>query len=48
MSDPNSLAKIIKPLINQKLINEGDIIFCTGAGKVTYWASSLERQLEEA
>jgi len=48
MSDPNSLAKIIKPLINQKLINEGDIIFCTGAGKITYWASNLQKQLEEA
>ena len=48
MSDPNSLAKIIKPLINQKIINEGDIILCTGAGKITYWASNLQKQLEEA
>ena len=34
--------------VYQKIINEGDIIFCTGAGKITYWASNLQKQLQEA
>ncbi|MBM3579790.1 MAG: UDP-N-acetylmuramate--L-alanine ligase [Alphaproteobacteria bacterium] len=38
-SDKN-LAHIIKPLISS-----GDIIFATGAGKVTYWAAALAEQL---
>ena len=41
MFDPKDLAKIVKPLISA-----GDMIFCTGAGKVTYWASDLEAQLK--
>ena len=41
LENPESLAKIIKPLIC-----EGDLVFCTGAGKVTYWASDLENQLK--
>lgn len=40
LEDEKDLAKIIKPLIN-----EGDLIFCTGAGKITYLASDLESQL---
>jgi UDP-N-acetylmuramate--alanine ligase len=35
------LAKIVKPLINK-----GDLIFCAGAGKITYLAADLEKQLE--
>jgi UDP-N-acetylmuramate--alanine ligase len=35
------LAKIVKPLVSK-----GDIVFCTGAGKVTYWASALENDLK--
>ncbi len=36
------LASIVKPLINS-----GDMIFCTGAGKVTYWAASLADELKK-
>ena len=35
------LAKIVKPLVSK-----GDIVFCTGAGKVTYWAGALENDLK--
>lgn len=41
MADPKDLAKIVK-----SLISSGDMIFCTGAGKVTYWAADLEAQLK--
>ncbi len=42
MSDPKDLAKIVKPLLE-----EGSMVFCTGAGKVTYWAASLEEELKK-
>jgi UDP-N-acetylmuramate--alanine ligase len=35
------LAKIVK-----SQISSGDIIFCTGAGSITYWAAALEEQLK--
>lgn len=35
------LAGIVK-----NIINAGDIVFCTGAGKVTYWAAALADQLK--
>jgi UDP-N-acetylmuramate--alanine ligase len=43
MSKPEDLASIVKPLVSS-----GDMIFCTGAGKVTYWASALEEQLKNS
>jgi len=42
LNSENDLAKIVKPLIN-----EGDLVFCAGAGSITYWAANLARQLEE-
>ncbi len=42
MSDPKELAKLVKPLIQQ-----GDMVFCTGAGKVTYWAAALAEDLKK-
>ena len=42
LNDPQDLAKLTRPLISS-----GDIIFCTGAGKVTYWAAALEKQLKQ-
>jgi UDP-N-acetylmuramate--alanine ligase len=41
LENPQDLAKIVKPLISS-----GDMVFCTGAGKITYMASDLEKQLE--
>lgn len=41
LTDVNDLAKIVKTLIEP-----GDIVFCTGAGKVTYWAADLEKNLK--
>ncbi len=35
------LAAIIKPIISA-----GDIVFCAGAGTITYWASALSDQLK--
>ncbi len=43
LNDPKDLADIIRPQIS-----EGDIVFCTGAGKVTYWAAGLEEQLKNS
>ena len=40
LESEKDLAKIIKPMINA-----GDVIFFTGAGNITYWASDLEEQL---
>jgi len=42
LNDPKDLADLIRPQIS-----EGDIVFCTGAGKVTYWAAALEEQLKQ-
>lgn len=36
------LAKIVKDLINPN-----DMVFCTGAGKVTYWAAALAEELKK-
>lgn len=41
MNDPKDLAILTKPLLAA-----GDIVFCAGAGKVTYWAAALEQQLK--
>jgi UDP-N-acetylmuramate--alanine ligase len=41
LEDENQLAKMIKPLVKS-----GDIIFCAGAGNITYWAANLEKQLK--
>lgn len=41
LNSENDLAKIIKPEINS-----GDVVFFTGAGSITYWASALEDQLK--
>lgn len=41
LNDFQDLAKIVKPLISS-----GDMIFCTGAGKITYLAADLEKQLK--
>lgn len=41
LSSEKDLGKIIKPLISRN-----DLIFCTGAGTITNWASSLQEQLE--
>ncbi len=42
LNDVSDLAKIVKPLIS-----DGDLVLCTGAGKVTYWAASLEQELRK-
>jgi UDP-N-acetylmuramate--alanine ligase len=42
MNDPKDLANLVKPLVSK-----GDLVFCTGAGKVTYWASELENELKK-
>jgi UDP-N-acetylmuramate--alanine ligase len=42
MSNPKDLAKLIEPLVEPH-----DMVFCTGAGKVTYWAASLEEDLKK-
>ena len=41
MLDSKDLASLVKPLISK-----GDMVFCTGAGKVTYWAADLEKNLK--
>ena len=41
LSSDKEIAAIVKPLVSK-----GDLVFCTGAGKVTYWASALENQLK--
>ncbi len=41
LNSDKDLAAIIKPIISS-----GDLVFCTGAGKVTYWAAALEEQLK--
>jgi UDP-N-acetylmuramate--alanine ligase len=41
LNSDKDLAQIVKPLISA-----GDIVFCVGAGTVTYWASALEQQLK--
>lgn len=41
LSSEKELAAVIKPQIMN-----GDIIFCTGAGTVTYWAAALADQLK--
>jgi UDP-N-acetylmuramate--alanine ligase len=43
LTSEKDLAKIIKPQISA-----GDIVFCTGAGTVTYWAAALAEQLKTA
>jgi UDP-N-acetylmuramate--alanine ligase len=42
LNSDKDIAAITKPLISK-----GDLIFCTGAGKVTYWAAALEKQLKD-
>ncbi len=42
LNSDKDLAAVVKPLIA-----EGDMVFCTGAGKVTYWAAALEEQLKK-
>ncbi len=41
MNSEKDLAQIVKPLISA-----GDIVFCVGAGTVTYWAAALSDQLK--
>ncbi len=41
MNSEKDLAQIVKPLISA-----GDIVFCVGAGTVTYWAAALADQLK--
>jgi UDP-N-acetylmuramate--alanine ligase len=41
MNSEKDLAQIVKPLIST-----GDIVFCVGAGTVTYWAAALADQLK--
>lgn len=41
LNSDKDIAAIVKPLISK-----GDLVFCTGAGKVTYWAAALEQQLK--
>jgi len=42
LNNENELSSLIKPLINQ-----GDIVFFTGAGTITSWAHSLQEQLQK-
>lgn len=42
LNSDKDLAGIVK-----NIVSAGDIVFCTGAGKVTYWASALEKQLKD-
>ena len=37
------LAALVKPQISS-----GDLVFCTGAGTVTYWAAALADQLKNS
>ncbi len=41
LSSEKELAAMVKPQISA-----GDIVFCTGAGSVTYWAAALADQLK--
>lgn len=41
LSSEKDLAAIVKPQISA-----GDIVFCTGAGSITYWAQALAEQLK--
>ncbi len=41
LNSDKELAGIVK-----NIVNSGDIVFCTGAGKVTYWAAALADQLK--
>lgn len=41
LNGDKDLAALIKPQISA-----GDIVFCTGAGSITYWAAALESQLK--
>lgn len=41
LTNEKDLAALIKPMIS-----EGDLIFFTGAGSITYWAQALESQLK--
>lgn len=41
LDSEKQLAGLIKPLISS-----GDIVFCAGAGNITYWAANLEEQLK--
>lgn len=41
LNSEKDLAQIVKPLIIA-----GDIVFCVGAGTVTYWAAALAEQLK--
>ena len=41
LDNEKQLASLVKPLIES-----GDIVFCAGAGNITYWASNLEEQLK--
>ena len=43
LSDSGDLPALIKPEISA-----GDIVFFTGAGNITYWASALEEQLKNS
>lgn len=43
LTSEKELAAIVKPLISA-----GDIVFCTGAGTVTYWAAALADQLKNS
>ena len=42
LNNENELSNLIRPLINQ-----GDIVFFTGAGTITSWAHSLQEQLQK-
>ena len=42
LNNENELSSLIRPLINQ-----GDIVFFTGAGTITSWAHSLQEQLQK-
>lgn len=41
LNNENDLAGLLKPLIKS-----GDLIFCCGAGTITFWASKLQGQLQ--
>jgi len=43
LTSEKDLAKIVKPQIYS-----GDIVLCTGAGTITYWAAALADQLKIA
>ena len=43
LNSEKDLAKIVK-----SQISAGDIVFCTGAGSITYWAAALGEQLKTA